>query len=221
MPDHVSLAGVIGGAIAAALEDVHTCLPCRVVSYSAATQRADVEPQVRRPMRDQNGERVVETLPVIPNVPVLFPRTASAFVSLPVAADDFVLVLFAEASVDAWQATGEVSDPGDERRHNLGHAIAAIPGVFPTAGALDDAHATNVVIGHDGATQIHVQPGGSGGVLIGGPTAAQKMVLGDALKTFLTGLILPVSGASAGPLTDPAQLGLLDLALSTRHRIDQ
>lgn len=217
MPDAPSLASVIRGAIEAHALELHTAMPGKVLSYDAAAQTADVQPVLRRPMRDVDGERVVEDLPVIPNVPVMFPRTAGAFISLPVAAGDYVLLVLCEGSIDAWRATGEVSDPGDERRHNLSHAVA-IPGVFPQAGALDDAHATNIVIGHDGATQIHVQPGGAGGVLIGGPSASEPMVLGTALNTWLSTHTHPAPGGATSP---PTEIPTLPNHLSNRHRVDQ
>lgn len=220
MPETPTLAEVIRRAWDARMLDVHTSMPGMVVSYDAATQTADVQPMLRRPMRDQDGERVVEELPVVPGVPVLFPRTASAFVSLPIAAGDFVLLAFCEGSIDAWRGTGDVADPGDERRHNLSHAVA-IPGVYPAAQALGDAHSTNVVIGHDGGTQIHVQPGGSGGVLIGGAAAAEPMILGQTLVTWLLAHVHPAPGGTTSAPTNIPGPTDLNNALSANHRIDQ
>jgi hypothetical protein len=80
--------------------------------------------------------------------------------SFPLAAGDFVFLLFPEQTIGAWRALkGALTAPGDLRRHDLSGAVA-LPCLYPDSQALADAHASNVVLGFDGGQQIHVKAAG-------------------------------------------------------------
>lgn len=133
----MSIPSAIDESIDDRLLDVHTALPGRVESYDAATQLADVKPLI-----PVNGE----TLPVIPKVPVCFPRTASTFIHLPLAKGDFVILLFPEQSIGAWRALrGAETSPGDLRRHSITSAYA-IPCGFPDASKFTVTEPTKITI---------------------------------------------------------------------------
>ena len=136
--------------------DMHTALPGRVESYDPAAQTADVLPMVRRAREREDGSVATEDLPVLPSVPVAFPRGGGYFLSLPIQKGDFVMLVFQEASIDQFRKKGELTHPGDLRRHSLS-APVAYPGLYPTNGKLADAHASNVVLGKDGGSQIHIK----------------------------------------------------------------
>lgn len=153
------LASVIAGAIENRLVDVHVSLPGRVESYDAARQVADVKPMLRRVIRRENMERVTEELPVIPCVPVLWQRGGGAFVSLPLAAGDFGLLVFADYTLDRFRSTGDDVDPGDERRFDLSNASFIPAGPFPSSGALADASGAHIRVGFDGGYQAEIRDG--------------------------------------------------------------
>ncbi len=198
MSDDISptLAEVIRAALDSRLLDLHTALPGRVVSYDSDAQTADIRPMVRRALRDEDGEKVLEDLPVVPKVPVQWPRGGGFFLSMPLAEGDSGLLVFSERSIDRWRSTGEAADPGDQRTHGLSGAVF-IPGVFPSAGALEDASGTVVVLGRDGtaAAQIRVT---STEIQLGGAAAA--IARADRVEAELTALKNAISGAgvSAG-----------------------
>lgn len=135
----------------ARMAEVHTAIPGRVVSYDAATQRADVRPLVQRTVPRVDGGVLLEELPVVRSVPVLHPRAGGFFVHLPIAAGDDVLLVMSEADPARYLSTGQPGAPIDHRRHHLAHAFA-IPGVHPEAGALaaGDALAGELVLGREG-----------------------------------------------------------------------
>ncbi len=124
-----SLEDVLGAAMSQALDGVHTAFPGRVESYDAATQKVSVKPLVRRAYRDEVGDRQLESLPVIPGVPVVFPGAGAYSITFPIAAGDTVLVVVASVSLDRWLVGrgGEV-DAALDNRHSLEDAIA-IPGL--------------------------------------------------------------------------------------------
>lgn len=136
--DSPALADVVSQAMQDQLLDVHTSMPGRIESYDRATQTANVRPQLKRVLRRRNGERVVEELPVIPCVPVQFPRVGSFFIHFPVKEGDFGTLLFSEYDIGRWRTIGDVVDPGDTRRHGLSGPVF-LPGVFPQASPIPDA----------------------------------------------------------------------------------
>ncbi len=157
--DSPGLASVIANAMESRLVDVHTALPARVESYDAGRQVADVKPMIRRVIRAENMDRVSEELPVIPCVPVLWPRGGGAFISLPLAAGDFGWVMFGDYSIDRFRSTGQDSDPGDERRFDLANAVFLPHGPFPSSEKLADADASQIRIGFDGGYQAEIRDG--------------------------------------------------------------
>ncbi len=127
---------VIARAIESRLGDLYTAMPGRVESYDRATQTASVTPQVRRTLPTTDEDIYInEDLPVIPNVPVLFPRGGGFSITFDLVKGDYVQLVFQMFSTAQWRQTGEVSDPEDVRLHSPGSAFA-IPGIAPNAGAL-------------------------------------------------------------------------------------
>jgi len=139
----------------------HVAIPGRVERYDAATQAADVLPLVRHPVPQPDGSYALEDLPVVPSVPVIFPRVGRMFVSLPVSVGDTVQLLVNTAAIGHWRAgSGDVTDPGDLRRQHLAHAVA-IPGLYARSAALGHASATDLVLGDDQGTRVAIKPDGT------------------------------------------------------------
>lgn len=129
MKEPISLQNIIKNAIEQRLLDLHTMLPGKVVSYDSATQTADVQPQIKKTFN--NGQSAVN-LPVIPEVPVWFFRTVNSHIHIPLKADDYVMLIVAERSLDKFMLSDGIVDPQDSRKHNLSDCVA-IPGLFPTS----------------------------------------------------------------------------------------
>lgn len=123
-------------AMEARLSAVHTALPGVVVSYDPATQTADVRPTVTRLVpTSEEGVFKSEALPVVPHVPVLWPRGGASWFAPGLSVGEGVLLVCCESDPASYIRTGSVSDPGDVRRHSLAHAVA-IPGFGPRSAAL-------------------------------------------------------------------------------------
>ena len=80
------------------LAAVHTALPGKIVSYSPATNRAQVQPFGKYKLDDGRSF----DYPVIHNVPVQFPMGCggSSGVTFPLRAGDGCLLIFAESQLD-------------------------------------------------------------------------------------------------------------------------
>lgn len=132
------------------MTNVHTAFPGVVVKYDADKRRADIQPSLRR--RLPSGEYA--ELPVIPDVPVLFPGTRQYTVCFPLEKDDEVLCVCMERSTDAWRDAGGADiEDADPRRFSL-MDCAAIPGLQPVEFISAEGVGFSVVhkAKHDGET---------------------------------------------------------------------
>lgn len=120
---------------------VHVAMPGRVQSYDAARQVADIVLQLKHtyPDPEGSGEYLHEDYPVLPAVPVLWPRMGRWFWAASVEPGDAVQVLFNSSAIGMWRrstatdalsglqrALQGVSLVGNLQRHHLTHAVALL-----------------------------------------------------------------------------------------------
>lgn len=129
--------------------DLRVAIPGRVEKYDAATQLVDVQPLVKDRLELATSEETLQ-LPVITNVPLMFPGTKTWHMTFPVEAGDEVLLVFSDKSIDAWQDQGGISDPADARRHHLTDAVA-IPGLKNNKNAISGVATGVIEIGKAGS----------------------------------------------------------------------
>lgn len=137
--------------------DLRVATPGQIRSYDPETQTADVQPHIRRELRrlSDERERVFDDMPIIPTVPVCFPRFGPWFVSFPIADGDYCLLLVCDQDLTRWREQGRTGDPYMPSSHHIADAVA-IPGIFPEGAALGDAHPDHLVIGKDGGPRVHI-----------------------------------------------------------------
>lgn len=148
-----TLENVLELAVSEQLGELHTAMPAVVESYDPAKQTITARPALKRKYSDDS---VVER-PLIPNVPVAFPRGGGASLTFPLKKGDSVLLVFSMRSLDVWKAKGGVVDPQDPRRFNITDAIA-IPGAYPGVKPAPRASGSNLRLEIDNA-EIEMQPG--------------------------------------------------------------
>ena len=95
----------------------------------------DVLPVIKRALSDTDGKIVHEDLPVVQNVPVVYPSATGVSMTWPITKGDHVLCVCTNWSHQQWRETGSPSEPGDLRTHEVGNALA-IAGVLPKSGTL-------------------------------------------------------------------------------------
>lgn len=193
--DTPDLVQVIRDAVEQRLVEVRVSLPGRVQSYDQGKQEVDVILQAKRPVPKAGGGFVYEDLPVLPQVPVQFPRGGGFAITWPLAAGDAGLVVFTDWSLERWRATGQVSAPGDLRVHGMSGCIF-IPGVFPNAERLaDPAVASEMRIGKVGGASIGIDDD----VRLGAPTASDFVALASKVAHELAAIQTTLgTGANSG-----------------------
>ena len=118
-----AIQGAIDAVVSKALQGVHTSCPGVVESFDNGI--ISVQPTVS--IIGADGEAV--KMPVIVDVPVVYPRSGEFSITFPLKKGDGVLLVFCETSIDGYHETGGVSTQSDSRRHSLTDAVA-IPGFF-------------------------------------------------------------------------------------------
>lgn len=212
--ERITLPELLNQAIDSRLADFNVCLPGVVESYDRTKQTAKIQPALKRKYLDG---RVVN-LPIINNVPIVFPRSTSSFIHFDLKKGDYVTLIFSQRSLDAWKEAGGVVSPNDPRRFNLSDAYG-IPGGFPksrgftpsgAAGAIELSNKKNFVsLEEDGSVKIenevgkvNVKSDGELNFTNGGLTftlkPSGKVIISngsDELVTLLSDLVQEIIGA--------------------------
>ena len=118
---------VIDLMIDSRIRELYFALPAKVIEYDPETNQVSVLPQIKVKLV---GNPNAMDLPIINNVPVVFPRAGAAHLRFPIQLQDFGQLLFNQRSIDIWQAAGTEVDPQDSRKFDLNDAVF-IPGLFP------------------------------------------------------------------------------------------
>lgn len=159
--ERVTLYQAISALIQSREIDLHVAMPAQVTAYHADSQTVDCIPQLNRSLPDGAGNWVTEQLPKLSKVPVAFQRCSNFSITFPLAAGDFVFLVFSERNIAAWRNLGAQGDPGDLGMHTLDGAVA-IPAIFPDKLALTESRAStsNLTMGHNttGDAQIEITP---------------------------------------------------------------
>jgi len=127
-----TLSEVINLAIENNSYNLHTSIPAIVESFDYTKKTISAKIALKRKYKSENQSK---ELPILTDIPILYPQTNKSIISFPLEKKDPVLLIFSERSIDAWKTTGGITDPQDTRKHNISDAIA-IPGVFPISGGI-------------------------------------------------------------------------------------
>lgn len=120
-------ADIISNVIDSRINSIHTANIGIIKSYDASTNRSTIQPALNIKYLTQ-PEPI--PLPVIENVPIIFPWSSSFSMTFPVREGDYCLLVFIERSIDLWKAVGGQVTPDDPRKYNLSDCVA-IPGLLP------------------------------------------------------------------------------------------
>lgn len=146
---------VIQTAIDSALKELHTLFPAVVTRVDNANQLIDAQITIKRKLA---GELV--NLPLLVNVPIRYPKSATFSITYPIEIGDHVEVRFCERSIDTWLINGSIQDPFDLRKHSLSDAFAT-PAMYPQTDLIPDFDPVNLEIKtNSGNTKIIVKSEG-------------------------------------------------------------
>lgn len=166
-------------------DQIHTSLPGKVVAYHPADQTADVQPMVKRCLFDDEGNKIYQSLPVLPSVPVMFMRGGGYAVTVPLAVGDFVWLMASESAMAEYLGTGQESEPWDTRRHHLSNCVA-YPGCYPDTAPLTNAPTDGISLGKDTGSRVVIHPS----TILLGADATDFVALASKVQTALDAIKL-------------------------------
>ena len=100
------------------------CIPCIVQSYNSENNTVECQPAVRERIINEDGTIQYIQLPLLINVPVVFPGSANFDIKFPLSKNDECLVFFSDLSIDNFWQKGSVQNPVEVRRHDLSDGMA-------------------------------------------------------------------------------------------------
>lgn len=147
-------------AIEAALAQTWTAIPAIIEGVNLAAQTLTAQPAIQGIITDTDGAKQFVTLPLLVDVPIVWPRGGGFALTFPLSKGDEVLVVFASRCIDAWWQSGGIGAQAEIRMHDLSDGFAVLaPSSQPRV--LGSISATSVQLRDDaGTTYVEVAPSG-------------------------------------------------------------
>lgn len=141
--------------------EMWTALPGTFGGYSNASITATIQPAIAGTVSDERGRSQNVSMPVLPDVPVVFPGGGGFILTFPIKGGDEALTVFSSRCIDGWHQSGGVQPEAEQRMHDLSDGIA-IPGLRSQARPLSPpADPENTQWrSEDGKTSITMTPDG-------------------------------------------------------------
>ncbi|MBQ0604396.1 phage baseplate protein [Klebsiella oxytoca] len=110
----------------AIMSAMRVSIPGIIKSFDPDAVTAVVQPAIKGVEHDESGAEVSVSLPLLVDVPVVFPRGGGCTLTFPVTAGDECLVIFADRCIDFWWQSGGIQEPVDGRMHDLSDAFCIV-----------------------------------------------------------------------------------------------
>ena len=104
--------------------DIRCCIPGIIQSYNAENNTAEIQPAIREEVVNEDNSVSYVNLPLLINVPIVFPSTKLGGVRFTLEQGDECLVVFSDLSYDNFWTSGNVQNPIEVRRLDLSDGIA-------------------------------------------------------------------------------------------------
>lgn len=151
---------IIKDAIRGELANLWTSLPCIVDSYDADAVTVVAQPTIKVPVKKINGSVELVQLPLLMDVPVMFPCAGGFTITHPINVGDECFVSFASRNIDIWWQSGGVQNPFDTRKHDLSDGFAFFR-PQSQANKIKNISTTDLEIRNDANTcKIQISPAG-------------------------------------------------------------
>jgi len=123
-----------------------------------------VQPTIQGSVADPSGNVRLVNLPVLVDVPLVWPKAGGFALTFPVAAGDEVLVVFSCRCIDSWWQSGGIGAPAEARMHDLSDGFAILA---PTSQPkkLSNVSSANVQLrNYAGDTLVEITPDGKANI---------------------------------------------------------
>jgi hypothetical protein len=134
--------------------NLRVAMPAIIKKYDFKTQAADVQIDIKELYFDGSHS----DYPIISGVPVIFPRSGGASITMPVKAGDGCLLVFLDRDASSWLLGASGLVPQSRRVHHLSDGVAII-GLNPFS-KVSAAENNEDVLLQFSDSKIRLKPGG-------------------------------------------------------------
>lgn len=174
-----------------------TATPAVVQGVDLDAQTVSALPTIQGTVSAPDGSTENVDLPLLVDVPIVWPRAGGFALTFPIAAGDEVLVVFGSRCIDSWWQSGGVNAPAEARMHDLSDGFAILA---PTSQPRTFANisAANVQLrDQSGSTFVEITPDGKARIV--GASAIDL----EAPTINITAPTINMTGASAISMVAP------------------
>lgn len=188
---------------------VWTAMPGIINSFDGDAITATVRPAIKGIIQQPGGQSVAVELPLLLDVPVVFPRGGGGVLTFPIAQGDECLVVFSSRCIDSWWQSGGVQIPAEMRMHDLSDGFA-LPGPFSQVQKISGISTNSVQLrSNDGSTYIDLNPTAQtvkivapGGFEVDAPNSTfTGAVTVQGVFTFVSGMVGSAASGAAAVIT--------------------
>lgn len=188
---------------------IWTAMPCIVKSVDFGAMTLEAQPAIQGTIEDENGVLQSVNLPLLVDVPIVFPGAGGFIITLPIQSGDEVLVVMASRCIDAWWQSGGIQRPMEARMHDLSDGFA-IPGPRSQPNVVSGISTTGAQIRNDAGT-TYIEIAADGKIKLVSPTEID--VTAPAIN--LTGVVTVTGSIVATGAISGATIGSGLISLTT------
>jgi hypothetical protein len=172
-----------------------TALPAIVTAVNLEANTVSVQPAIQGAVSDASGNVTNVNLPLLVDVPIVFPSAGGFSLTFPIAAGDEVLVVFASRCIDTWWQSGGIGTQAEARMHDLSDGFA-IAGIKSQATKIANISNSSVQLrNNDGSTFVEID--GSGNITLKSAT----LITLDSPLVQMTGDLNVAGDSLAGTIS--------------------
>lgn len=105
---------------------IRTAAPGIVAAVNLQAQTVSVQLAIQGSVEGPDGATVAVNMPLLVDVPLVWPRGGGFAITFPVQAGDEVLVVYGDRCIDSWWQSGGIGAPLVPRMHDLSDAFAIL-----------------------------------------------------------------------------------------------
>lgn len=109
--------------------NIRVAMPGIIQSFNVEEQTVTVQPAIRENINNPDYTSQWVQLPLLLDVPVIFPKAGEYVLTFPIRVGDECLIIFLDMCYDAWWSNGGIQNQIEKRRHDLSDAVC-IPGLY-------------------------------------------------------------------------------------------
>ncbi|EPU9086290.1 Gp138 family membrane-puncturing spike protein [Enterobacter hormaechei] len=188
---------------------LRVAMPGIIQSFDPSTVTCTVQPAIYGQKVGDDGSTASEAIPILPDVPVVFPRGGGCTLTFPVKPGDECLLVFSDRCIDFWWQNGGVQEAVDTRQHDLSDAFAIV-GPQSQAKKISGISTTAAQFrSDDGSTYLEINPAtkkiklvAPGGFDVISPesTFSAKVTI-TGLLTWMGGMVGSLASGTAAKIT--------------------